>query len=334
VTSFFHEPSNLEALRGFQRLLISIRLPERPLPVWVKGCTTDEEPYAIALVISAALQHPADLSGRLKLLATDLNEAALAVARRGRHPVADVERAPSALRAQFFHRDGGPIEISRELRRCIVFWRHNLAGDPPFPSLDLIAGRNTLIRLNASLQKQLLLGNVETLSPEIERITIIDASQGLYRLNPHAPQNALPFRSPLHFMAGSFSLRRPTLQSTSAGFQEYVALLAAVVQQGHPATLVLEREQEAVRLEVQGLAVEGRSLQRLTVHCVPTLTQGTTQNMTQLACELVLSQNKRRKSLAELDLANDEPQAAVEELQAGNTELVALNEEPRQRRRS
>ncbi len=206
------------------------------------------------MVISAALQHPADLNDRLRLFATDLNESALAMGRRGRYPLTSVETVPADLRERFFHPREGQLEISRELRRCIVFSRHNLGSDPPFPRLDLISCRNTLIYFNPTLQAQalrsfrfalapgglLLLGQSETLPPSLGGFTTLNAQQRLYRLSSHLQRDDLIAMTPRSVGTLPISSRRQPLHRHDHPPPQHVALLEAMVQQRQPPTLVLD----------------------------------------------------------------------------------------------
>jgi len=254
VTRFFREESAFAALRTELEALMPNRVPRQPLRVWVPGCATGEEAYSIAMVISAVLNHPADLSDRLKLFATDLNDAALGLARRGIYPAASAAAVPNDLRQHFITSRNGEIEISRELRRCIVFSRHNLGSDPPFPRLDLISCRNTLIYFNDTLQQQalrsfrfalvpgglLLLGQSESLPPDSRGFTAINAQQRLYRLSRHLQRDDLVVLAPKPFGSSALAMRRTTQQRRDQPVRQHMALLEALVQQRQPPTLVLD----------------------------------------------------------------------------------------------
>lgn len=115
------------------------------------GCAAGEEAYSLGMLISEVLGHPLNLADRLKIFATDLDEESLAVARRATYPAADGEPIPGGLRDRFVTFHEGELTIRDSLRRCLVFARHNIAEDPPFPQLDLISCRNTLIYFNPPL---------------------------------------------------------------------------------------------------------------------------------------------------------------------------------------
>jgi len=254
VTRFFREESAFAALRTELEALMQNRLPQQPLRVWVPGCATGEEAYSIAMVISSVLNHPPDLSDKLKLFATDLNDTALGVARRGLYPAASAEAIPNELRQRFITPRNGQIEISRELRRCIVFSRHNLGSDPPFPRLDLISCRNTLIYFNDSLQEQalrsfrfalvtgglLLLGQSESLPPGSRGFSSVNAQQRLYRLSSHLHRDDLVGLAPRPFGSGAMGIRRQGQQRRDQPARQHVALLEALAQQRQPPTLVLD----------------------------------------------------------------------------------------------
>ena len=188
VTSFFRNPDAFAALAKPLRQLINGRRPGERLRVWVPGCATGEEVYSIAMCVSDAMGHPANLAHDLKIFATDLDESSLAIARRAVYPLSSASTIPTQLFDRFALKSESSFEFNKELRACIVFARHNLCEDPPFPNIDLISCRNTLIYFQSVLQERvvdllsyslkpgglLLLGSSESLSP----------SQGFQVLNP------------------------------------------------------------------------------------------------------------------------------------------------------
>lgn len=108
------------------------------------------------MVVSEALGHPAHLSDRLKIFATDLDEQSLAIGRRGTYPISAAKSIPEAMRRRYLIEHDNEIEINKELRSCLIFARHNVSEEPPFPSIDLISFRNTLIYFTAPLQERVL----------------------------------------------------------------------------------------------------------------------------------------------------------------------------------
>ena len=137
VTRFFREGSPFAALRTELEALMANRLALQPLRVWVPGCSSGEEAYSIAMLISALLDHPADLSDRLKIFATDLNDNALAEARRGLYPSACADSVPNDLRQRYISFRVHQIQISRQTRPVSIFHPPNLANVLRIPTLGL-----------------------------------------------------------------------------------------------------------------------------------------------------------------------------------------------------
>lgn len=193
VTSFFRDPEAFAALGQHLQVLLSHRDPNQKFRIWVPGCATGEEAYSIGMIASEALGHPPNLSQQLKIFATDLNEQSLAFARRANYPISAAKSIPEHLLLRFTEVHNNTIEISKDLRNCIVFARHNVNEDPPFPSIDLLSCRNTLIYFTAPLQERLMdlfsfslkpggvlfLGNSESLGSS-SNFTVMNPSQRLY----------------------------------------------------------------------------------------------------------------------------------------------------------
>ena len=179
VTSFFRNPEAFTALSTYLKPLLARRHPGDPIRVWVPGCATGEEVYSIGMAISEAMGHPHQLGQELKMFATDLDERSLRIARRGTYPLSALRCIPESLQRRYTHVKGNEFEISKDLRSCIVFARHNICGDPPFPNIDIVSCRNLLIYFTAEMQEQvidllglslrpgalLFLGSSESLSP-------------------------------------------------------------------------------------------------------------------------------------------------------------------------
>ena len=157
VTSFFRDPDAFSTLETeVIAPLIQAKDADAPLRVWVPGCATGEEPYSVAMLLlehQTAAQNPC----RLQIFATDVDEHALEVARRGIYPegiAADV--SPERL-ARFFTRvDESAWQISKQVRETVTFAVQNLITDAPFSKMDLISCRNILIYLEPEMQKKII----------------------------------------------------------------------------------------------------------------------------------------------------------------------------------
>jgi two-component system CheB/CheR fusion protein len=156
VTSFFRDPESFEALRRHLETMIASHNRGERLRVWVPACATGEEAYSIGMTISEVLKHPQNLSQHLKIFATDLDEQSLAIGRRGVYSITSAKLMPSECMDRFTIPHENGIEICKELRSCLVFARHNVTEDPPFPNIDLISCRNAFIYFTAALQEHVI----------------------------------------------------------------------------------------------------------------------------------------------------------------------------------
>ncbi|MEB3318886.1 MAG: chemotaxis protein CheB [Cyanobacteriota bacterium] len=156
VTAFFRNPDAFEELKRHLCSQAAELFSSPPFRVWVPGCATGEEAYSLGMIISETLGHPQQLSDVLKIFATDLDEQSLTIARKATYPISAANTIPLELRERFTIDKGTQFEMSKDLRSCIIFARHNICEDPPFPDIDLVSCRNLLIYFTAALQERVI----------------------------------------------------------------------------------------------------------------------------------------------------------------------------------
>jgi two-component system CheB/CheR fusion protein len=156
VTSFFRDEPAWEYVRDdvLPRILAE-RPPEQPVRIWSAGCATGEEAYSIAMLLAEALGEEA-FRHRVKIYATDADEEALAQARQGSFEERHVQDVPPALLEKYFERVNGRFVFRPELRRCLIFGRHDLVQDAAISRVDLLICRNTLMYFNVEAQAKIL----------------------------------------------------------------------------------------------------------------------------------------------------------------------------------
>jgi len=160
-TDFFRES-------GHFNFLVQKALPEitsrnggdRQLLIWSAGCSTGEEPYTLAIVLSEyALTHP---GFRFKILATDISTTVLAKAEQGVYSNEVVSPVRSDLVRKYFMRSRDPISkrvrVVPELRRLIEFRRVNFMDSDYGLSekADAIFCRNVIIYFDRATQERIL----------------------------------------------------------------------------------------------------------------------------------------------------------------------------------
>jgi two-component system CheB/CheR fusion protein len=156
VTEFFRDPPSWEYLAAeIVPKIIQSKGPHEPIRVWSAGCASGEEAYSMTMLWGEALGKQG-LMERVKVYATDVDDDALAAARAGRYPEKDMEAVRRPLLDKYFVADDGVYEFDRDIRRTIIFGRHDLLQDPPISRVDLLLCRNTLMYFNNESQRRVL----------------------------------------------------------------------------------------------------------------------------------------------------------------------------------
>jgi len=200
VTSFFRDPPAWDYLRAeVLPRLVAQKDDDEPFRIWSAGCASGEEAYTLAMVAAEALG-PEAVRERVKIYATDVDEDALSQARQARYTAKQVEGVPPELLERHFERNGDGYVFSKELRRSVIFGRHDLIQDAPISRIDLLVCRNTLMYLNSETQSNvlarfsfalreggyLMLGKAEMLLTHSDLFTSLDLKRRVFRKVPGA----------------------------------------------------------------------------------------------------------------------------------------------------
>jgi two-component system CheB/CheR fusion protein len=154
VTSFFRDPVEFDALVPHIADIIKNKDGDH-IRVWVPGTATGEEAYSLAILFSEAMrENGANDNAKLQIFATDIDENAIEVARRGFYPHSALDQVPPDLIRRYFDDVPSGYSVKKMLREKMVFSLHNIAQDPPFVKVDMISCRNLLIYFQASLQAE------------------------------------------------------------------------------------------------------------------------------------------------------------------------------------
>src|SRR5215467_5684734 len=199
VTSFFRDPPAWEYLA--QELIPRILAAKKnsdPIRIWSAGCASGEETYSLAIAFAEAMDEEA-FRERVKIYASDVDEAALTVARQGAYSASSSEPLSAERKERFFERSNSKLVFKSDLRRSIIFGRHDLLHDAPISRLDLLVCRNTLMYFNADTQGRILagfhfalnndgmlfLGRAELLFTHGDLFSPVDVKQRIFSKVPH-----------------------------------------------------------------------------------------------------------------------------------------------------
>src|SRR6184192_2819314 len=155
VTRFFRDGEVFDVLRGeVLPALLKRAATRKALRIWVPGCATGEEAYSIALLVQELVTARGE-KWDVKIFATDVDKVSIEYAGRGLYPKSIAADVGPELLARFFVQESA-LRICPEIRKQVVFARHNILRDPPFTKVDLISCRNLLIYLRADAQRKVM----------------------------------------------------------------------------------------------------------------------------------------------------------------------------------
>lgn len=197
VTAMFRDPTFFGAVR---KKVVPILKTYPFIRIWAAGCSTGEEVYSLAVVLSEE-----GLLDRARIYATDINERVLERAAEGvialdrmRTFTQNYLRAGgTAVFSEYYTAHGDQARIKRSLLDNVVFAQHNLVSDGSFNEFHLIVCRNVMIYFDKELQDQvhelfheslvklgvLALGSKESIrfSAVANRYAELDREEKIYR---------------------------------------------------------------------------------------------------------------------------------------------------------
>ena len=158
-TDFFREPKHFDYL--VQALPeMTARAIGQPLLLWSAGCSSGEEPYTLAMVLSDYAETHAGF--RFRILATDISTKVLELAQLAVYSTDTVEPVPPPMRRKYLLRsrevNADRVRIVPELRRLIEFRRLNFM-DSDYgvdERADAIFCRNVIIYFDRPTQENIL----------------------------------------------------------------------------------------------------------------------------------------------------------------------------------
>ncbi|MEM7590885.1 MAG: CheR family methyltransferase [Cyanobacteria bacterium P01_A01_bin.83] len=156
VTAFFRDRAAWDYLKTeIIPRIIDDKSKSEPIRLWSAGCATGEEAYSLAILFAEALGIK-QFCRRVKIYATDLDESAIQKGRQALYSAKSIETIQVEWQNKYFEPKGSQFVFLNELRRCVIFGRHDLVNDAPISRLDLLCCRNTLMYLNAETQAKVL----------------------------------------------------------------------------------------------------------------------------------------------------------------------------------
>ena len=187
-TCFFR---NLPQLTAIERVVIPFlvqskaKLSWNNLRIWSAGCSTGEEAYTLAMVLTE-LQKTTFRDLTWQLFATDLNDRSLAKAQQAVYGPYATRNTPAIyLKKYFVGAQGGDMEVCSEIRSKVTFRQMNLLNDSGMvfmKSMDIILCCNVLIYFDLVSKRRVIEHFYSNLLPG--GYLFLGHSESLFGVNP------------------------------------------------------------------------------------------------------------------------------------------------------
>ncbi|MDR2842288.1 MAG: protein-glutamate O-methyltransferase CheR [Spirochaetaceae bacterium] len=155
LTSFFRNQPHFDALEHFViPELINLKKAgnDFTIRIWSAGCSTGEEPYTIAMLLSEKLPP----SFKFEIVASDLSLKCLMTAKEGFYDKSRVVGIPDNYLTKYFDILENGYKAKDSLKTKIRFDYHNLKNVSPWKNFDIVFCRNVLIYFDEAAQTEVV----------------------------------------------------------------------------------------------------------------------------------------------------------------------------------
>lgn len=129
----------------------------KDLRIWSAGCSSGEEPYTLAMIISEYFGHEKNLWDT-RVLATDISLKVIENANKGIYSNENIESLPKSWKMKYFNRyDNDRSVICDSIKNEVIFRIFNLMNAFPFKKkFHVIFCRNVMIYFDAQTKRELV----------------------------------------------------------------------------------------------------------------------------------------------------------------------------------
>lgn len=167
-TKFFREPKHFTYL---ERTVLPVLLKkkigvQKPLKVWSAGCSSGEEPYTLAIVLSEFEERKSFF--KFSIVASDISTSVVDKGRAGIYTEEDVEEIPLWQKKKYLLKSmhNNKVRIVSQLRKLVTFRMHNLLNEPVWSDgFDIIFCRNVMIYFDNDVRNKVVNHFASILNP-------------------------------------------------------------------------------------------------------------------------------------------------------------------------
>jgi chemotaxis protein methyltransferase CheR len=165
LTRFFRNQAHFDALEHFvvpELLQIKKGSGNYTIKIWSAGCSTGEEPYTIAMLMSEILPPP----WKFEIIASDISLKCLMTGKEGFYSDSRIVGIPDAYLKKYFDKVEGGYKVHGDLMSRIRFDYHNLKNDSGLRNLDIVFCRNVIIYFDEAAQTAVINRFWDSMAPK------------------------------------------------------------------------------------------------------------------------------------------------------------------------
>ena len=148
VSEFYRNGQRWDVLD--KKIIPQLLKQTKKLKCWSAACSTGEEPYSMAMVLSNHMP-----MREVSIAATDLDNGVLEKAKVGLYPERSLKEVPNDVKKKYFTQEGQFFQVTDEVKRTVSFKQHNLLEDKYGSDYDLIVCRNVMIYFTEEAKHQI-----------------------------------------------------------------------------------------------------------------------------------------------------------------------------------
>ncbi|MBP3703064.1 MAG: protein-glutamate O-methyltransferase CheR [Lachnospiraceae bacterium] len=161
VSEFYRNPTQWKTLET-EVFPYLTKMFGNKLKIWSAACSTGDEPYSLAMVLSDFIP-----LSQIQIIATDLDKEVLDKAKKGYYQEKSIRGLPEKYRKKYIEDDGsGVIRVKQEIRNCVTFKEHNLLKDTYESGFHLIVCRNVLIYFTEEAKDEVYYKFAKAMKPD------------------------------------------------------------------------------------------------------------------------------------------------------------------------
>jgi chemotaxis protein methyltransferase CheR len=192
---FFRDQHPFDQLRDFVLPSLMERRTNKRLRIWCAACSSGQEPYSIAMLLTEMGQKLAGWN--VEILGTDLSRTMIDRCKRAAYTQFEVQRGlPITMLVKYFEQQGQEWFLKPQIRNMAKFREFNLMDSPTsLGQFDIVFCRNVLIYFDQQTKRQILdgiaktmpddgvlyLGGAETIIGVTDRFGSEPGRRGIYR---------------------------------------------------------------------------------------------------------------------------------------------------------